>query len=166
MSNPLSGRDREKLVFQVMMPNTFGSFTSARRQVGHRIADAIGVSHSDVKVRRPLKHQLLICVPIGESVKAIKRGSGIVGQVRIQSNNEYGEIEISYEGAVHGQAMSFDDKLFHAATRLIEQYPTIARMVVPLEEVEIVGYYVISEDYQQKRAVIFDEDFLKQWQAV
>src|SRR4051794_32999205 len=100
MSNPSSNQDRGKLIFQVAMPNTFASFTFAHRQVGHKIADALGISPSDVKVRRPRKHQLLICVPIGDSVKGITRGSGVVGQLRIQSNHEYGEIEISYEGAV------------------------------------------------------------------
>lgn len=158
-------QNKEKLVFQVMMPNTFASFTFAHRQVGHKIADALGIAPFDVKVRRPRTHQLLICVPLGDSVKDIARGSGVVGQIRAEARTNYGDLEISYEGAVHGQAMSFDDKLFHAATRLIEQYPSVARMVVPLEEVEIVGYYLISEDYQQKRAVIVDEDFLKQWQA-
>lgn len=92
--------------------------------------------------------------------KTIKAGSGIVGTT--QPN---GKVLIDYEGAIHGQAMSYEEKILHAHGRHTHEgvgYPTVARMLVEPTELVQVGEYLGETNRQ---VVIFDQVALDEWLA-
>src|SRR5207253_7459535 len=78
-------------------------------------------------------------------------GSGIVGKVMGDGN-----VLIDFEGAIHGQEMSYEDRVHHAWGRHTwndgRGYPTIARMVVPFKDLIEVGFLEIREPTDEEVA--------------
>ena len=97
----------------------------------------------------PLQTQTLIVYvprPGTPPAQAIAPGSAIVGQPVDDQ-----QVQCYYEGAVHGQEMSFDDKLMHAADRLVTHYPTCACGVFYREDLFEVGTFVFTDDWASKK---------------
>lgn len=71
------------------------------------------------------------------AAQRIAKGSGIVG---VPAGDE---VLIHYEGNLYGaqNIRTFEDKLLHAADRLLTNYPTSAKMQVPETDLEAVGTY-------------------------
>lgn len=67
---------------------------------------------------------------------SIRRGSGIVG-----SKEDDGLLRVDYEGNIYGmQGMhTYEERVFHAADRHAQRYPTVARLHAPEEAFYIVG---------------------------
>ena len=84
--------------------------------------------------------ELRVYVPADESVfeRAFLPASAIVGSPAVD-----GGILVDFEGNRYGSEslQRFDHRLLIAAGRHIERYPTVARMVVPAEELIPVGWY-------------------------
>src|SRR5436305_2608893 len=87
-----------------------------------------------------------IYVPVADSHlrNMIRPGSGIVGT----ADPDSGRIVIDYEGAIYGQSMSYEDKIFHAWGRHTHGehgYPTVARAWVESEQLLEVGFLTIAD---------------------
>jgi hypothetical protein len=82
--------------------------------------------------------QLTIYVPRPGSSAAVVMAarSAIVG-----GSTANGMVDCHYEGALYGEAMTFSQKLRHAAGRRVERYPTSARRAFRKDELEAVGAY-------------------------
>lgn len=76
---------------------------------------------------------------LGLAVKHIDRGSGIVGEDPHQGER----LLVYYEGNRFGaqNIVTFADRCYFAASRLIETYPTVAQAAVPPEALTQVGWY-------------------------
>lgn len=76
-------------------------------------------------------------------------GSAMVSR---PADDQQGTREVFYEGNVYNapELRRFQDKLLHAAGRLANRYPTIARMTVPAEAVIVVATYdTVRWDYAE-----------------
>lgn len=83
-----------------------------------------------------------VYLPIDQAVHDhIDRGSGIVGSV--WDNPSGGRIVIDYEGGRYHQSniKTFADRVYHAAGRHSERYPTAARMSVEADSLVKVGTF-------------------------
>lgn len=76
---------------------------------------------------------------LGLAVKHIDRGSGIVGEDPHQGER----LLVYYEGNRFGaqNMVTFADRCYFAASRLIEDYPTVAQAAVPPESLTQAGWY-------------------------
>lgn len=90
---------------------------------------------------------------------SIARGSGIVGI----PNEDTGCVSLSYEGAVHGQRMSWEAKVFHAVSRLVLKYPSVAKMTVNHNDLIEVGVFRCQDDWSDKVYEITDQEALDTW---
>jgi hypothetical protein len=164
----------EQLVFECRADNMWGTPANAFEQVSGPLSSLLGAVQYDVKVRAIRHHQFLIVVPKPTSglYRTIAMGSGIValleGFASLTAPELPGDrlVSISYEGAVHGQKMSFEDKLFQAASRQVERYSTIARAAVSSQDLYPVGLYALSEDYRDKQMWIWDQILLDDWRQL
>ncbi len=81
-----------------------------------------------------MNQTLKIYIPVAGSMidKVIERGSGIVGVDR-----EDGSVLLHFEGNLFGAAnlKRHDERVKHAAGRLVSRYPTRAMMVLAKDEV-------------------------------
>jgi len=94
-----------------------------------------------------------------ETARLVADGSGVVG-----SPGREGLVTIDYEGAVYGQESlaRYAVRVLHAADRHATRYPTLARMVVPEEELVLVGWWIIPD----RRVALADEaarDLVATW---
>lgn len=107
---------------------------------------------SDFKVYIPKESSRLTAV--------IAKGSGIVS-----CTEEYipGHVKIFYEGNLYGaeNLETFEDKLYIASSRAVANYPTIAKMMVPLDQLVCIGEY----NFTDKKFKLNSEcvDVLDQW---
>lgn len=106
--------------------------------------------------RRDEAGELVIFVPRSGSSLRIAKGSAIVGR-----DTGTDELTVYYEGGIYNPQMSYDEKLLHAADRLVVRYPTVARTITPRAELVPVGTY----DYGSFTAEITDEAALAAWRA-
>jgi hypothetical protein len=76
--------------------------------------------------------------PAGGDTLGIAPGSAIVG-----SELPGGQIQIDYEGGIHGQVRfeSFDHRAMQAARPHVSRYPTSAEMIVDARDVQPMGRY-------------------------
>ncbi|MFZ3481697.1 hypothetical protein [Sphingomonas sp. 3-13AW] len=89
----------------------------------------------------PRDTTLNLYVPKADGSCGVAKGSAIVGLPCADT----GRIEVYYEGAVHGQKMSFEDKIQHAAGRLIDRAPIVAFGFYDADEFVLVGQVARSE---------------------
>lgn len=108
---------------------------------------------------------LKVYVPAPGTFLAIRiiKGSGIVG--RSLGPEAGGRIRIDYEGAKHNPSniRTYEDKLFHAAGRHLQNYPTVARSWVPAEELIEIGEYFVDDETWERRLVITDHETHQKW---
>ena len=85
-----------------------------------------------------MPEQLNVYVPAGEDFFGIHPGSAIVGFDRVSRL-----CEIYFEGGLYNASYfaDFSNRLLHAAGRCVEHYPTIARLSVPRDALQLVGTY-------------------------
>ncbi len=103
-----------------------------------------------------------IFVPSGARTLHIAPRSAIVGLSRGQDDDHY--VEVYYEGAVHGQTMSFEEKIQIAAGRMVDRAPTAAFGFYPADDLEEVGKVVRSEGLSGwVIAEIDDRESLETW---
>lgn len=93
----------------------------------------------------PGVREIVVYVPSGgfAATEDIASKSAIVG--RPEPGGEH--VKIYYEGALHRQAnmKTLADRALHAAGRLEQDYPTVARRVVPREALVAVGTFDPSQ---------------------
>jgi hypothetical protein len=84
--------------------------------------------------------------------RSIRPGSGIVGVELDADETQAGNVLIYYEGNIYNadNIKTYEDKCFHAWSRMSERYPTVARMVVPRLDLVQIG----SFDPNNKTVVI------------
>lgn len=87
----------------------------------------------------------VVFVPAGDhpATSSIAPGSGIVGRP-----DGSGLTEIYFEGRLYGQIemSSLADRVFHAYGRMVEDYPTSAKAVVPRDALVAVGIFLAEEN--------------------
>lgn len=129
---------------------------------------------------------LIVYVPDlgdGEGVRFARElapGSGVVGTVARYAAVPASEVFASgdltaehhlsarrtvyYEGNVHGASniVSYADRVYHAADRLVRRYPTIARRTVHRDALIAVGTF----DYPTRTLRVSDEPALAAWLAL
>jgi hypothetical protein len=76
----------------------------------------------------------------------IAKNSGIVGVIRDGRDPRKRYVLVSFEGNLYGAIglEKWEQRVMHAADRLATGYPTVARCIVPLDELETVG--VVDQD--------------------
>jgi len=101
-------------------------------------------------------------VPSGPRSLDIAPRSAIVGIMHGHDDDR--RVEIYYEGAVHGQSMSFEDKIQHAAGRMVDRAPTMAFGFYPADDLQEVGRVARSERMRGWVVTeIHDRDALEAW---
>lgn len=112
----------------------------------------------------PADLQLAIYVPSPFARFGVAPGAGIVG-VNPPLGNDI--VFVHYEGWVHG-AMQYADRdargrweagVYHAASRLVTAYPTIAQANVPRQQLRRIGTYNPTTDV----VTVTDEAALSVW---
>ena len=102
-----------------------------------RIARMLVESTASARLASPF----VIFVPEQGDISAhgIRAGSAIVGAPVPGADR----VVVYYEGAVYGQSqmVRFADRVFHAHGRLVERYPTVARMALPRTSLVEVGTF-------------------------
>jgi len=90
-------------------------------------------------------YPVYILHPDSQIALIVKKGSGIVGQPESVDQQRFIGF---YEGNVYQaeNIKTYEDKLYHAADRMIHNYPTKAKIAVTHNEVTRVGYF----DYESK----------------
>lgn len=85
-----------------------------------------------------MPEQLNVYVPAGEDFFGIYPGSAVVGFDRAPRL-----CEVYFEGGLYnaGYFADFSNRLLHAAGRCIQHYPTVARLSLPREALQLVGTY-------------------------
>lgn len=104
--------------------------------------------------------------------RMIHPGSGIVGTPYdttaggIYRPDGEPSSEIDYEGAVYGQAnmATYEERVYHAWDRHVTRYPTVARMVVPTDQLIEVGF-LIPMPGDRPQIVIDRQDVVDEWCA-
>lgn len=108
-----------------------------------------------------MRLKLFIPSPDSTYYKVLAQGSALVGD---PTDSRFGECKVLvyYEGNIYGACNlnSFAEKATCAAGRLIERYPTIAKVVLPREELIEVGF--MEEGY---RVTLEREDLIAAWEA-
>lgn len=93
-----------------------------------------------------MKFTLYVPATETEMLGRIKRGSAIVGQPLYPGGIK--KVLVDFEGNTHDaqNLRSYADRVWMAAGRQAEGYPTIARMVVPEETLREVGTFDLEGD--------------------
>jgi len=104
--------------------------------------------------------QLNVYIPVNpEALTRIKKGSAIVANGQPRD----GLVLAYYEGNLYGadNLHRFEEKLLHAAGRLVEKYPTVACSMLEVDQLLKVGTY----DYSKQRFQAMPETLsaLKEW---
>jgi len=101
----------------------------------HRIARMLVESIATARLASPF----LVFVPRPEAATTIRDGSGIVGAHLPDEEL----VHVYYEGAIYGQSemTSLADRVSYAHGRLVEHYPTVAQMMVPVASLVEVGTF-------------------------
>jgi hypothetical protein len=88
----------------------------------------------------------------------VARGSGIVGRLTLTTA---GLQEVCYEGNLYGAAniVTYADRIYQAAARLVSRYPTMARVTLPPSAIYLVGTF----DYGLRQLVVTDQTPLAGW---
>jgi hypothetical protein len=91
-----------------------------------------------------------VYVPADGHLPMIARGSGIVGQPYVGDRpliHGGRMVRIYFEGRIYGQAnlVTFADRVYHAADRMAQRYPTVATLVVQETELVKVGLFEHGE---------------------
>lgn len=111
---------------------------------------------------------LLILVPKVGSVprRLIDKGSGLVSELP-ESGPHPNDIEVYFEGNRFNSPdmHTFQQKVHHAAGRLSQRYPTVARGVFKRADFDVIGTYHFSDDWQDRQMQITDPERLRQWEA-
>ena len=114
--------------------------------------------------------ELLVLVPKPgtDAERTIDAGSGIVcDPLHVISGVLVSDerIEVYYEGNRYGASnmQTFEDKVKHAAGRLSERYPTIAKAMLPRTQFAAVGMFQFTADWKETRLSITDEATVKRW---
>ena len=91
------------------------------------------------------------------SRSVIDLGSAIVGRMPTRDDH----VLVYYESNRYGaeNMHRFEDKVFHAASRLVTSYPTSAMAAVKVDQLEVVGLY----DYESRELKIIDQAALNAW---
>jgi hypothetical protein len=91
----------------------------------------------------PLLLEVIVYVPTGSAARTIDRGSGVCSCAEADET----QLLVDYEGNRYGASnlATFGDRVHIAAGRHRERYPTVARGMYPVVELEPVG--------------VFDEEF-------
>lgn len=81
-----------------------------------------------------------VYVPLHDGLPYVARGSGIVGDL---ATYDPGRLLVYYEGNIYGMSniKTFADRVYHAAGRLLQHYPTIAVASVLRSRMEEVGVF-------------------------
>lgn len=58
---------------------------------------------------------------------------------------------------------SFEERVRHAADRLVERYPTIARACFPRDQFDVIGTYVFEAGCRHRTLDITDQEALDAW---
>jgi|HubBroStandDraft_6_1064221.scaffolds.fasta_scaffold34131_2 hypothetical protein len=97
-------------------------------------------------------------MPNSPTAALVARGSGIVGE---PLDAEF--TRISFEGNLYGASnlTKYEDRVDHAAGRLLHRYPTIAIRVARSAELVCIGTW----DHASKRLTITDQATLNTWLA-
>ncbi|HEU5105888.1 MAG TPA: hypothetical protein VFU11_08600 [Solirubrobacterales bacterium] len=101
----------------------------------HRIARMLVESIATARLASPF----LVFVPRKEAATTICDGAGIVGTHLPDDEH----VRVYYEGAVHGQSemTRLADRVFYAHGCLVDHYPTVAQMTVPVASLVEVGTF-------------------------
>lgn len=101
----------------------------------HRIARMLVESIATARLASPF----LVFVPREGVATIIRDGSGIVGAHLPDEEL----VHVYYEGAIYGQSemARLADRVFFAHGRLVEHYPTVAQMRVPVASLVEVGTF-------------------------
>ena len=120
---------------------------------------------------------VFVPAPDASGLTGIRRGSGIVGQlpnpwVRVEQDELRPRssrlprpyVRIDYEGDLYNASnvVTFADRVRRAHGRQVANYPTVARMVVPQDDLWPVGWY----DPEQGLVHCTDEVRLAEWLGV
>ncbi|MBS1895472.1 MAG: hypothetical protein JST59_29585 [Actinobacteria bacterium] len=91
-----------------------------------RIARMLSEAEATARLASP--YVVLVPREGDPSTKGIRRGSGVVGAPQPGAER----VAVYYEGAIYDQPelARLADRVFHAHGRLVENYPTVARMAV------------------------------------
>lgn len=102
----------------------------------HRIARMLVESKATARLASPF----LVFVPREGAATGIRAGSGIVGAAPLPGEEL---VRIYYEGAIYGQSemARLADRVFYAHGRLVENYPTVAKMALPVASLVEVGTF-------------------------
>ncbi len=100
---------------------------------------------------------LRIYVPADPRQSSIASGSGVVGH----NTDSNGAVVVYYEGNLHGATNlnRFDERLMHAAGRLVHRYPTIAMSAVNADQLVQVG----TLTYPEGRITVTNRPLLEAW---
>lgn len=108
----------------------------------------------------PLCSSVPVFVPRDGAVSMahVVRGSAIVGKP--SKLEDY--VIVYYEGNIYGSSnmQRFEDRLFHAWSRMHYSYPTVAMAHIPAADLVQVGDF----DPTMKRLTVTDQDALSKWQ--
>lgn len=90
----------------------------------------------------------------------IAPGSGIVGVAN--DGLPDGQTLVYFEGGLYStQPRPYEDLVYHAADRMAVEYPTIARAVLPTDDLIQVGYF----DYAKVKLLVTDQAALDAWRS-
>jgi hypothetical protein len=102
---------------------------------------------------------LVILVPKPDTMAArrIDRGSGVVAELRTDAP----QLVVHFEGNRHDaeNLRSYDDRVIHAAGRLVTSYPTIACGVFHRNDFLVVGTF----DVETRRLDLTNLDAVESW---
>lgn len=117
--------------------------------------------HDRAKVAKDRGLVFTVYVPAPGALNWIAPGSGIVGVA-----DDGGRRAIFYEGDIYSGVLgktqrAYSELVYHAADRMAVDYPTVAKALVPVENLIEVG----SFDYATVTLVITDQAALDAWRA-
>jgi len=85
-----------------------------------------------------LGHTLILVPKIGTADYGIAQGSGVVAKIWTNVTSDLTLVNVHYEGNLYGASnlVDYDSRVIVAANRLRSNAPTIARLMLRLEEVD------------------------------
>ena len=108
--------------------------------------------------------ELLVLVPRPGTVarQAIDVGSGVVASVPPVTTAEW---LVYFEGNRFDVAnmRAFSERVLHAAGRLDQQYPTIARGLFARDDFAVVGTFTYAADWREHHLTITDAETVAAW---
>jgi hypothetical protein len=101
--------------------------------------------------------------PHGLAARGLVPGSAIVGrsETTVDTPSPPGWRQVYYEGNLHGaeNIITFADRVYHAADRLVHGHPTTTRAIVPAVALATVGTF----DYRTRTLSLSDQAALAAW---